>query len=165
MTCGAQHRSQSYLVQVIVWCILGSAYCMSLQTSWTHLHKISMHTSRSFVTRDDWKCWSLKRYTFYTSLCELTPDPGTRHTSSDHFDVSSFIINNVLHWTRASGQYSGIILCMCPANKRRRYIVTSALIGWAHTQNDPWAHDGMPVSTGVVIINSFPATFKRKFNQ
>ena len=32
---------------------------------------------------------------------------------------------------------SGIILCMRPANERRRYIVTSSLIGWAHTQNDP----------------------------
>ena len=31
---------------------------------------------------------------------------------------------------------TGIIPCMCPANERRRYIVTS-LIGWAHTQNDP----------------------------
>ena len=28
-------------------------------------------------------------------------------------------------------------LCMCPANERRRYIVRSSLIGWAHTQNDP----------------------------
>ena len=26
---------------------------------------------------------------------------------------------------------------MCPANERRRYIVTSSPIGWAHTQNDP----------------------------
>ena len=34
--------------------------------------------------------------------------------------------------------FSGIILCMCPANERRRYIVTSSLIGWAHHQNDPW---------------------------
>ena len=33
--------------------------------------------------------------------------------------------------------YAGIILCMRPANERRRYIVTSSLIGWAHTQNDP----------------------------
>ena len=31
---------------------------------------------------------------------------------------------------------SRIILCMHPVNKRRRYIVTSALIGWVHTQND-----------------------------
>ena len=28
---------------------------------------------------------------------------------------------------------TGISLCMCPANERRRYIVTSFLIGWAHT--------------------------------
>ena len=26
---------------------------------------------------------------------------------------------------------------MCPANETRRYIVTSALTGWAHTENDP----------------------------
>ena len=32
----------------------------------------------------------------------------------------------------------GIIFCMCPANERRRYNVTSSLIGWAHSQNDPW---------------------------
>ena len=32
----------------------------------------------------------------------------------------------------------GIIWCMRPANERRRYTVTSSLIGWAHKQNDPW---------------------------
>ena len=39
-------------------------------------------------------------------------------------------------WALPDG-ISGIILCMRPANERRRYIVTSSLIGWAHTQNDP----------------------------
>ena len=34
-------------------------------------------------------------------------------------------------------QGAGIILCMCLANERRRYIVMSSFIGWAHTQNDP----------------------------
>ena len=33
--------------------------------------------------------------------------------------------------------YSGIILCMGSVSERQRYIVTSSLIGWAHTQNDP----------------------------
>ena len=32
------------------------------------------------------------------------------------------------------------ILCMCPTNERWRYNVTSSLIGWAHTQNDPWVN-------------------------
>ena len=37
---------------------------------------------------------------------------------------------------------AGIILCTCAANERRRYNVTSSLIGWAHTQNDPcWGCD------------------------
>ena len=34
--------------------------------------------------------------------------------------------------------WSGIILGMGSANERWHYIVTSSLIGWAHTQNDPF---------------------------
>ena len=33
---------------------------------------------------------------------------------------------------------SGIILASGSANERHRYIVTAPLIGWAHSQNDPW---------------------------
>ena len=32
----------------------------------------------------------------------------------------------------------GVILCMRPANERRRYSVTPSLIGWAHTHNYFW---------------------------
>ena len=32
----------------------------------------------------------------------------------------------------------GIILCMHPANERWCYRVTPSLIGWVHTQSDPW---------------------------
>ena len=32
----------------------------------------------------------------------------------------------------------GISLSMRSANERRRYILTSSSIGWAHTQNNPW---------------------------
>ena len=32
---------------------------------------------------------------------------------------------------------TGIILCMRPANERWHYNVTSSVIGWVHTQNDP----------------------------
>ena len=34
-----------------------------------------------------------------------------------------------------------IIFSMCPASERRRYNVTSSLIGWAHRENDPWGSD------------------------
>ena len=35
-------------------------------------------------------------------------------------------------------QDSGLILGLRPANERRRYFVTTSLIGWAQTQNQPW---------------------------
>ena len=45
--------------------------------------------------------------------------------------------------------YAGNILCMCPANEKRCYSVTSSLIGWAHPQKDVydiymglWTHEG-----------------------
>ena len=44
------------------------------------------------------------------------------------------------HWSTLELIYhTGIILCMHPANENWCYIVTSSLIGWAHTQNDPWS--------------------------
>ena len=33
--------------------------------------------------------------------------------------------------------FSGLFLWMCSASERRRYNVTSSLIGWAHAQKDP----------------------------
>ena len=38
----------------------------------------------------------------------------------------------ILFWHK-----SGLILGMDSASQRRRYNVTSSLIGWAHIQNDP----------------------------
>ena len=36
---------------------------------------------------------------------------------------------------------TGIILSVRPANERRRYIVTSSLIGWVHAQIDRCCYD------------------------
>ena len=38
-----------------------------------------------------------------------------------------------------------IILCMRPANERRRHNVTSSLNGRAHAQNDPWSRNRLSV--------------------
>ena len=35
----------------------------------------------------------------------------------------------------------GISLGMRTANETRRYIVTTSLIGWAHTKTDLWSHE------------------------
>ena len=48
-----------------------------------------------------------------------------------------FVLQN-LHTGFIICSNPGIILCMRPANERRRYYVTSSLIGWVHAQNDPW---------------------------
>ena len=50
----------------------------------------------------------------------------------DILEYSSFTISNDFS---SDPIYAGIIVCMCPANERWRYTVTSSLIGWAHTQN------------------------------
>ena len=49
-------------------------------------------------------------------------------------DLLTLIGFNWLHWW----QGARIILWMLPANERRCHNVTSSLIGWAHSQNDPW---------------------------
>ena len=40
-------------------------------------------------------------------------------------------------WLHVYRPVPGIIVCMRPASKRRRYNVSSSLIGWAQKQNDP----------------------------
>ena len=59
---------------------------------------------------------------------------------------------------------AGTILCLRPANGRRRYIVTSSLIGRAHTQNDPceWHQDKVVHQLNPMkhISMKFYSTFK-----
>ena len=65
-------------------------------------------------------------------LCQAL---GTKNLISKPFqsaDGQGFSFLYYLH------RDSGIILCMRPANGRPLYNVMSSLIGWAHTQNDPW---------------------------
>ena len=47
----------------------------------------------------------------------------------------------------------GTILCNCPTNERC-YNVTSSLIGWAHTQNDPAALTPKQLEMHVYLLNT-----------
>ena len=58
-------------------------------------------------------------------------------SQSQRGDVSQLEAMSHTHCPYPTDSPTGINLCMCPANERRHYIVTSPLIGWAHTQNDP----------------------------
>ena len=47
----------------------------------------------------------------------------------------------ICSWSHVSDFAARINLCIRPANERRRYSVTSSLIGWAHTQNYLCCHN------------------------
>ena len=72
----------------------------------------------------------------------------------------------IMAWQQAGNRpLSEIILCLRPANERRRYNVTSPLIGWAHTQNDPCiilTSDG--VATDGYLHHSASMSFIIKIN-
>ena len=53
-------------------------------------------------------------------------------------------------WRLKSYVLAGMILYMRPANERRCYNVTPSLIGWAHSQNDPWQ-----AACGTNVVKSF----------
>ena len=62
--------------------------------------------------------------------------------------LSFFWLVSLNHGLRSRS--AGIILCMHPANERRRYDVTWSLIGWAHAQNGPWeCADDVPSRQGL----------------
>ena len=48
---------------------------------------------------------------------------------------------------------------MCPANERRRYNVTSSLIGWVHTQNDLWSCSKPSISSFCICGIYLPINF------
>ena len=70
----------------------------------------------------------------------------THHTKSVErvWDVSNPLVFLCVVWSCPSCNVAGIILCMRPANARWCYIVKSPLIGWVHSQNDPWCRDQWP---------------------
>ena len=51
-------------------------------------------------------------------------------------------INSQEYLNRYDKPFAMNILWMRPANERRRYVVTSSLIGWAHTHNDSGHNNG-----------------------
>ena len=87
-------------------------------------------------------------YILWFDLCSIFSETNwCRCTTTDHMILLWF---QACDWDchcpgalaeKLPGMYSnsqaGIILHMHPANERRHYIVTSSLIGWEHTQNDP----------------------------
>ena len=77
--------------------------------------------------------------------------------------ASTFDQDLVLGEVHHQLQYAGNMLCMHPANERRRYIVTSPLIGWVHAQNDLWIWM-LYMGEDMAIHNNFKAPLLIKKN-
>ena len=75
----------------------------------------------------------------YGSTDHRTHEPTQNHNLTA---VTQSLTNPC--WIFIRLRIAGIVLWMRPANERRRYNVTSFLIGWAHQQNDPWIRCKLP---------------------
>ena len=65
-----------------------------------------------------------------------------------------------MKWLNFADIKQGVIQGMVSANERRRYILTSALIGWTHTENEPFK----PNNTTNRVNNSVREWYTRKEN-
>ena len=119
------------------WCtcnisVMGTSHTGHCQPRW-QMSMYYAHDMRGSIQLDD-ICWGLPLWSQHLR--------GRIHLHWDTSDVDHRAMlqcGSCDHVTVLIMGPSGIILWMRPANERRRYIVTSSLIGWAHTQNDPWA--------------------------
>ena len=75
------------------------------------------------------------QFTYVNPTCPRSLD----HPNFSHNSWQSQIKLFFMYPPYSCWKSTGIILCMRPANGRRCYNVTSALIGWVHIQNDPWS--------------------------
>ena len=103
---------------------------------------------------------------FSEVLCNFDPGGWNRSEMSSRRDL---LIGGQQHVSECNPWHSRTCtLCMCPANERRRYIVTSSLIGWAHAQNDSWAaihyssfwcgNQNIPDNLGQLHVCRWPGT-------
>ena len=105
-----------------VWCIVGFVrwVCLTWRVTW--------------LLMSLWgKCQGISRHEIdqiYPEYCRIIS--ASFNPLHPFFQIHHLIFK--IPFSRIPGQRS---FCVCPANERRRYNVTSSLIGWAHTQNDP----------------------------
>ena len=87
--------------------------------------------------------WCLQATSHYVSQCwsrSLSPYGVTRpQWVNQDFSCFQKALTKSVHLTRAFRVISRIILWIRPANERQSYNVTSSLIDWAHSQDDPWS--------------------------
>ena len=86
-----------------------------------------------------WWLWWLWGLASCHDMSNQTVDQAQGHSAWHNTVLWGQAPESLIIWLgKRSVQDSRIILGMGSANERRRYIVTTSLIGWAHHQIDPW---------------------------
>ena len=121
-----------------MWAIF--VYCIGSQQKW--------------CSRWNRSSWGTKKELFIVcNLCDGCWCAGDIRSQG----ISSHSIDPVLlEYSSLNTTAPGIILCMRQANERRGYNVTSSLIGWAYSQNDPCctSRDNKTIDAQLTIIGS-----------
>ena len=143
------HRWQSSLLLVTshylnkLWPSSGMAYGI-IRSQWLPL----LH---EFQCNSLWPSASIWHQAFWSTLIQILLIAchlfGAKAIPEQFFNILSNGPSGK-NFKILSNKYTGIILCICPANERR-YIVMSLLVGWVHTQNDPW----VPMFYFLITIN------------
>ena len=121
----SRHQGQGQIIShtVSMWCnclflaSLGIKICIKGRDKWLHPTDtvVRNYLSLPLTLASDTTLWILSRFVWPI-------DPFLQGPLSE----SSYMYRLII---------SGIILCVRPANERRRYNVMSSLIGWPHAQN------------------------------
>ena len=157
--CDLVKQILSTLVQVMACCLTAPSHC--LNQYWLIISELLWHSPDGCImgnAQDTCPWYGFENYCFRVTAASFRGQRFQTYLSGANAET------RILWWK--VGQYHGclcpgslchqvignqsiigslssiltvhawIILCMRPANERRRYIVTSSLIGWAHTQID-----------------------------
>ena len=94
----------------------------------------------------------------FNNLLHLIVEKWLKKQTYGFIIIDWFISSSIDNLSKvgAHPSISGIILCMRPANERRRYNVTSSLIGYTHTLNDPSISSMLPCLGSDWIQFSWP---------
>ena len=125
-----RQKSPSTLAQVMAWCLMAPSH--HLNQCWLFIIDVLQHSPEGYFTASAQATilYEFKNHTF--NITAIFP----RRQWVKVVKVLRGFHLNVWLWP-------GIIQCIHWANERWCYNVTPSLIGWAHTQNDPWWHNPM----------------------
>ena len=115
-----------FLKQLTLWCHVASVTPTTTLVTYPVVHKLCSSLLLRFISITKLGCQMLR----------LIPLLRTSHCICNlvyhsHLLVTSTVAAPIYH-------LSGLILGLHPANERRRYFVTTSLICWAQTWNQPW---------------------------